>query len=96
MPPVLFAPELKNPTICRYHAEIHVQRGDQILTLQVDRPDWAPEMEVLRDAARERGAETVGDLVEVLEREGKVKILSYGCNRGKGDLPVWSAEMRLD
>ncbi len=69
------APKL--PGISCYHAEILVQRGEEFLTLQVDRPDWAADEVVLREAALEKGAETVGDLVAALEKEGKVRIEPY-------------------
>lgn len=82
-------PEL--PAVCAYHAEIRVQRGDDVLILQVDRPDWAPESEVLRDEAMERGLETVGDLVVALESEGKVRteLKSAGNFFGCGLHQMW-------
>lgn len=64
----------KFPGVVAYHAEVRIQRGDDVLTLCVDRPDWAPDDEVLREAAREAGVETIGDLVAVLESEGRVRV----------------------
>ncbi len=47
-----------------------------------------------REAARERGVETVGDLLAILEKEGKVRIETYGfCCRG--DREIYPVERRL-
>lgn len=69
----------KLPAIVAYHAEIHVQRGKEMLTLQVDLPDWAPEEQVVKGLASEYGAKTMGDIVVALEREGKVRVEPVGA-----------------
>lgn len=87
----------KLPQISCYHAEIHVQRGEEILTLEIPHPDFAPEEEVLREAASARGAETVGDLVAALEKEGKVRIEPDGAGGFycRGDREIYPVEKRL-
>ncbi len=62
------------PEVLCYHAELHVQRGDQVLTLEVPLPDWAPDSEVVQDLAMKYKAETMGDIVTALEKEGRVRV----------------------
>lgn len=79
------------PSISCYHAEVHVQRGEEIVTLLVDLPDWAPEEEVVGDLAGHYKAATMGEIVEALEGEGRVRVepvpaSSFYC---QGDRRWW-------
>lgn len=67
------------PQAVAFHAEIHVLKGEEVVTLCVDRPEWATEGEVLRDLAKEYGVRTVGELVGELE--------PLGCVRAEGSSP---------
>jgi hypothetical protein len=81
------------PQVTCYHAEIHVQDGNQIKTLLVDCPDWSSEGEILGNLAMKYKAETVGDIVAAMEGEGKVRIESvpaddFCCRGGQEVYPV--------
>jgi hypothetical protein len=81
------------PQVTCYHAEIHVQDGDQIKTLLVDCPDWSPDVEILGNLAMKYKAETVGDIVAAMEGEGKVRIESVSANDYcRGDRKVYPVE----
>lgn len=85
------------PQVACYHAEIHVQRGEQVLTLNVDLPDWAPENEIIQDLAMKYRAETMGDIVEALEKEGRVTVEPVGAGGFycRGDRVVHKVEKRF-
>ncbi len=83
--------------VLAYHAEVHVERDGQILTLMVDRPDWEPEDVMLRALGRERGVGTVGELVSLLEGEGRVRVEAHGPDSFycRGDRDVHGVGERL-
>lgn len=83
--------EIKMPGVAAYHAEIHVQRGEEMLTLQVDLPDWNSEEKVVKGLAKKYGAVTMGDIVVALEREGKVRVEPMGASGFycRGDRHWW-------
>ncbi len=74
------------PQVVCYHAELHVQDGEQVKTLEVPCPDWAPDEEILESLAMKYKAETVGDIVAAMEREGMVRVESGVV--GKEVIPV--------
>lgn len=55
--------------ITAYHPEILVKRGDSVMAIKADLEDWCEDSEVLtRLAAVHPGCQTVGDLVEAIQR----------------------------
>ena len=80
----IFAPE-----VVAYHAKLNVEKGGKLLTLHVDRPDWATDEEILHDLAVKYRATTVGDIVAAMENEGKV------TNCKIADRPAYHSNQRL-
>lgn len=72
--------EPKLPLVSAYHAEIHVQKGEKMVTLEIDLPDWSPEEHVVRGLAKKYKVTTMGGIVEALEKEGKVRVEPVGAS----------------
>lgn len=64
------------PSVACYHARVHVEVHDQVVTLAVDLPDWVSDQEVLADLAQQYGG--VGGAIAALDREGRARRRSMG------------------
>jgi hypothetical protein len=49
-----------------------VRSGDDVYNMEIDRDDWSPDKEILKEVGAELGAVTVGDVFHALEKQGKV------------------------
>lgn len=55
------------PRIIAYHPEIFVRQGAEVVMVQMDLEDWAPDEEVLDILVDWTGARTMGEVVARLE-----------------------------
>ena len=59
------------PQVACYHARVHVEVDDQVVTLMVDLPDFVPDQEVLNGLISEYGG--LGAAIATLGREGRAR-----------------------
>jgi len=65
------------PAVKCYHARIPVVKSDgRTVILNVDRPDWESNDEILRSLGVELNVGCVGDIVCALEDRGQVTVVS--------------------
>lgn len=87
---------IKQRPIVAYHCVIPVEKAGQVLELHIDRPDWSPDDEILKEVAQERDCQTVGEIAESLAQEGAVKacghVDSY-YSQGNKDIREWDAQV---
>lgn len=59
--------DLQFPKIAAYHADLVVEKDNELYQIRIDRPDWDYEYEILKQVAAELGVKTVGEIVEKMK-----------------------------
>ncbi len=67
---------VKCPQVACYHARVHVEVHDQVVTLEVDLPDWVSDQEVLAGLVGVHGG--IGAAIAALGRAGRARRRSMG------------------
>jgi hypothetical protein len=58
--------------VVAYHAQVKVRHAGDVYTMEIDRDDWCPDRQALKEAGAELGVATVGEVFQKLAAQGKV------------------------